>query len=323
VDRVDPYLSFRRHRFVGHRPQLDVTVTTTWAADHRTPHRPDGVGGRGIDQRSGESTVSEVDDISQGLGKEMRGLFAAALALAQLAAQRRAAQVREQAAATGVAEQEARRRFELEQRVAALGIPLPEAGMTPEQVAQAWAQADVARAHAPEVAEFWDGQARAVGVDPDQVRAQWWAEHDQTREDPGVYRVAVAGLGVEGAGAVTDADRALAEDLQAAAGRERRDGQDEIREHHGAEADVDRADNLGARASDLEATAAHEVDTDVGDGASPTSLGAWQQGHPSARLAGKAYGVAPGRGVAPARRRSRSGGAGMAAAKQREHGLDR
>ncbi len=295
--------------------------------------------------------MSEVDDISQGLGKEMRGLFAAALALAQLAAQRRAAQVRDQAAATGVAEAEARRRFEAEQRVAALGIPLPEAGMTPQQVAKAWAQADVARAHAPEVAEFWDGQARAVGVYPDQVRAQWWAEHDQPREDPGAYRVAVAGLGVEGAGAVADADRALAEDLQAAAGRERRDSHDDIREQHGAEADadrastgselrsdaaaevvnaedaaarhVDRADDLGARSSDLEATAAHEVNMEVDDDVSPASPGAWQQGHPSARLAGKSYGVPPGRGAAPARRRSRNGGAGMAAAKQREHGLDR
>jgi len=35
--------------------------------------------------------MSEVDDISQGLSKELRGLFAAALALAQIAAQRRAA----------------------------------------------------------------------------------------------------------------------------------------------------------------------------------------------------------------------------------------
>jgi hypothetical protein len=295
--------------------------------------------------------MSEVDDISQGLGKEMRGLFAAALALAQLAAQRRAAGVREQAAATGVAEAEARRRFEAEQRVAALGIPLPEAGMTPEQVAQAWAQADVARAHAPEVAEFWDDQARSVGVDPDQVRAQWWAEQGQPREDPGAYRVAVAGLGVEGAGAVADADRALAEDLQAAAGRERRDGHDDIRVQHGAETDVDRApagselrsdaaaeavnaedaaarhldraDDLGARSSDLESTAAHEVNMEVDDGVSPASPGAWQQGHPSARLAGKSYGVPPGRGTAPAQRRSRNAGAGMAAAKQREHGLDR
>jgi hypothetical protein len=69
--------------------------------------------------------MSEVDDISQSLGKELRVLFSAALVLAQIAAQRRAAQVREQAAAVGVAEQEARRRFETEQRVAALGIRCP------------------------------------------------------------------------------------------------------------------------------------------------------------------------------------------------------
>ena len=56
--------------------------------------------------------MSEVDGISQGLGKKLRGLFAAALALAQIAAQRRATQVREPAAAVGVAEQKARRRFE-------------------------------------------------------------------------------------------------------------------------------------------------------------------------------------------------------------------
>ncbi len=79
--------------------------------------------------------MSEVDYISQGLGKELRGLFAAALALAQIAAQRRAAQLREQATETGVAEAEARRRFETEQRTAALGIALPEAGMSPQQVA--------------------------------------------------------------------------------------------------------------------------------------------------------------------------------------------
>jgi len=60
--------------------------------------------------------MSEVNDISQSLGKELGVLFSAALALAQIAAQRRAAQLREQAAATGVAEQEARRRFETEQR---------------------------------------------------------------------------------------------------------------------------------------------------------------------------------------------------------------
>jgi len=166
--------------------------------------------------------MSEVDDISQGLSKELRGLFAAALALAQIAAQRRAAQVREQAAAVGVAEQEARRRFEVEQRVAALGIALPEAGMTPQQVAQAWAKAEVARAHAPEVAEFWDQQARTIGVDPEEVRAQWWREHGSTREDPGAYRAAMVGLGAEGAAAVADADRAHAQDLDEAAERERR-----------------------------------------------------------------------------------------------------
>ena len=231
--------------------------------------------------------MSEVDDISQGLGTQLRVLFSAALALAQIAAQRRAAQLREQAAATGVAEQEARRRFETEQRVAALGIPLPEANMTPQQVAQAWAKAEVARAHAPEVAEFWDQQARTVGVDPEGVRAQWWREHTPTREDPGAYRAAVTGLGVEVAAAVADADRAQAQQREEAAERERRAG---------------RADGVESL---------------------PVSPGVWQDGHPPARLAGQSYAVAPGKGTAPARRRSRTSGRGMAAAKQREHGLDR
>jgi len=298
--------------------------------------------------------VSEVDDISQGLGKELRGLFAAALAVAQIAAQRRAAQVRDQAAGMGVAEQEARRRFESEQRVAALNTPLPEAGMTPAQVAQSWAQADIARAHAPEVAEVWDQQARRVGVDPEQVRAQWWREHNTPREEPAAYRVAMTGLGAEGAAAVADADRTHAQDLEEAAERQRRAGRADTRDQVTADAfagrspdgspqqeaatgdaahaeaaaqqHLDRADTLDARAADLEGAAARHEPTAEGDAAQesvPASPGVWQDGHPSARLAGKAYGIAPGKGVTPARRRSRSMGRGMAAAKQREHGLDR
>jgi len=182
--------------------------------------------------------MSEVDDISQSLGKELRVLFSAALALALIAAQRRAAQLREQAAATGVAEQEARRRFETEQRVAALGIALPAANMTPQQVAQAWAKAEVARAHAPEVAEFWDQQARTVGVDPEEVRAQWWREHSSPREDPGTYRAAVAGLGVEVAAAVADADRAQAQQREEAAERERRAGRADTRDARDADTEA-------------------------------------------------------------------------------------
>jgi len=254
-----------------------------------------------------------------------------------------------------VAEQEARRRFEVEQRVAALGIALPEAGMTPQQVAQAWAKAEVARAHAPEVAEFWDQQARTIGVDPEEVRAQWWREHGSTREDPGAYRAAMVGLGAEGAAAVADADRAHAQDLEEAAERERRAGRaddhdqlaadsaagrspegspqqvEAIGDAVQAEADAqqhhDRADTLDARAADVDGDAGRREPSAARDeGAAesvPASPGVWQDGHPSARLAGKSYGVAPGRGTAPARRRSRSGGQGMAAAKQREHGLDR
>ena len=293
--------------------------------------------------------MSEVDDISQGLGKELRVVFSAALAVAQIAAQRRAAQVREQAAATGVAEQEARRRFETEQRVAALGIPLPEAGMTPQPVAQAWAKAEVARAHAPEVAEFWDQQARTVGVDPEEVRAQWWREHSSPREDPGAYRAAVTGLGAEVAAAVADADRAHTQDLEEAAEREHRAGRADTRDARDADteaahAPVDspqredatatavragtdaerhgqRADVFDGRAADLEGGAS--ASGEGGVESFPVSPGVWQDGHPPARLAGQSYAVAPGRGTAPARRRSRSGGQGVAAAKQREHGLDR
>jgi len=291
--------------------------------------------------------MSEVDDISQGLSKELRGVFAAALALAQVAAQRRAAQVREQAAAVGVAEQEARRRFEVEQRVAALGIALPEAGMTPQQVAQAWAKAEVARAHAPEVAEFWDQQARTVGVDPEEVRAQWWREHSSTRADPGAYRAAVTGPGAEVAAAVADADRAQAQQLEEAAEREHRVGRADTRDARDADTEAahapadsrgrqeamavavqarsdaehqDRADALDGRAADLDGdTVRHEPSADAGVEASP---GVWQDGHPPARLAGQSYAVAPGKSTAPARRRSRTSGRGMAAAKQRGHGLD-
>lgn len=253
--------------------------------------------------------MSEVEEISQGLGKELRGLFVAALALAQIAAQRRAAQVREEAAEVGVAQAQARRRFEVEQRTAAVGIALPGAGMSPQQLATSWAQADVARAHAPEVAELWDNQARAVGVDPEQVRAQWWAEQRSRREDPGADRAAIAGLGADGAAAAV-ADRERTQDLQEAGGAQRRgdpldaSGDGRTAECHGTA--------NGLRAGGAE------------DGrVVPASPGAWQEGHPSARLAGKAYGVAPGRGAAPARQRARGGGAAMAAAKQREHGLDR
>jgi len=296
--------------------------------------------------------MSEVDDISQSQGKELRVLFSAALALAQIAAQRRAAQVRDQAAATGVAEQEARRRFETEQRVAALGVALPEAGMTVQQVAESWAKADVARAHAPEVAEFWDQQARTIGVDPEEVRAQWWREQGSPREDPGAYRVALTGFGAEGAAAVADADRARAQDLEQAAERERHAGSADDRDQVAAdtaagrapagsweqeeatgdavqaEADAqqhdDGADTLDARAADIDGTASRiEAGGDGAQQSVPASPGAWQDGHPSARLAGKAYGFPPGKGVTPARRRSRSAGLGMAAAKQREHGLDR
>jgi len=270
--------------------------------------------------------MSEVDDISQSLGKELRVLFSAALALAQIAAQRRAAQLREQAAATGVAEQEARRRFETEQRVAALGIALPEAGMTLQQVAQAWAKAEVARAHAPEVAEFWDQQARTIGVDPEEVRAQWWREHSSPREDPGAYRAAVTGLGADTRDQIT---------ANAAAGRSP-DGSpqhveatgDAVQAETNAEQHYDRADTLNARPADLDGDAARqepgsEIGGDDAEKSVPASPGVWQDGHPSARLAGKAYGVPPGKGTAPAPRRSRSGGRGMATAKQREHGLDR
>jgi len=297
--------------------------------------------------------MSEVDDISQSLGKELRVLFSAALALAQIAAQRRAAQLREQAAATGVAEQEARRRFETEQRVAALGIALPAAGMTPQQVAQAWAKAEVARAHAPEVAEFWDQQARTVGVDPEEVRAQWWREHTPTREDPGAYRAAVAGLGVEVAAAVAEADRAQAQQREEAAERERRAGRADTRDARDAdteaahapadslerqeatagavqaESDAEqhraRADVFDGRAADLDGDAAPSSSAGGEGGVEslPVSPGVWQDGHPPARLAGQSYAVAPGKSTAPARRRSRTSGRGMAAAKQREHGLDR
>ncbi len=248
--------------------------------------------------------MSEVDDISQGLGKELRVVFSAALALAQIAAQRRAAQLREQAAATGVAEQEARRRFETEQRVAALGIALPEAGMTPQQVAQAWAKAEVARAHAPEVAEFWDQQARTVGVDPEEVRAQWWREHSSPREDPGAYRAAVTGFGAEVAAAVADADRAQAQQLEEAAERERRAGRADDHDQLAADSAAgrspegspqqhhDRADTLDARAADVDGDAGRREpsaarDEGAAESAVPASPGVWQDGHPSARLAGK------------------------------------
>jgi len=164
------------------------------------------------------------------------------------------------------------------------------------------------------------------------------------------------GLGAEGAAAVADADRARAQDLEEAAAREgqagRADTRDQVtadsaagRSPEGspqqleatggavqAEADAqqhdDRADTLDARAADVDGDAARrEPGAEVGGAgvqqSVPASLGLWQDGHPSARLAGKAYGVQPGRGTAPARRRSRSAGQGMAAAKQRERGLDR
>ena len=296
--------------------------------------------------------MSDVDDISQGLSREMRGVYAAALALAQLTAQRRAAQVRAQAAQTGVTEREARRRFEVEQRTTALGIALPESGMSPEQLATSWAQADVARAHAPEVAQFWDARARAAGVDPEQVRAQWWREQGAARqENPSAYQAAVNGLGREGTGLVADADRTRAEDLQAAADQERREGDTEIDHQRDAEAEadrspdgspaheeatasahvaqdaaehhLDRADTFDKHSEDVKATAAHQPSTETELGAPPASPGAWQQGHPSARLAGQAYGVPPGRGAAAGRRPSRGGGRGLSTAKQREHGLDR
>ncbi len=221
-----------------------------------------------------------------------------------------------------------------------------------KQVAESWAKAEVARAHAPEVAEFWDQQARTIGVDPEQVRAQWWREHSSPREDPGAYRAALTGLGAEAAAAVADVDRAQAQDLEQAAERERHAGSADDRDQVAAdtaagrapagsweqeeatgdavqaEADAqqhdDWADTLDARAADIDGTASRiEAGGDGAQQSVPALPGAWQDGHPSARLAGKAYGFPPGKGVTPARRRSRSAGLGMAAAKQREHGLDR
>lgn len=289
--------------------------------------------------------MSEVDEVSQGLGKELRGAFAAALALAQLVAQRRASRLRVQAEQTGELEGEARRRFEVEQRTQALGIPLPTADMSPQQLAESWAKAEVARSQAPEVAEFWDARARAAGVEPADVREQWWHQQQAPAgEDPAVFTAAVAGLGAEGAAAAADTDRARAEDLQLAADREtaagdraaadradaERDaavaqpGSDEEQQTQvravDAETEVDQRDTTAGRlADDSEHLQASAVEHEV----AATSPGVWQDGHPPARLAGQAYGVRPGRGASTGRSTSRSSGRGLAAAKQREHGLDR
>ncbi len=194
-----------------------------------------------------------------------------------------------------------------------------------------------------------------MGVDPEEVRAQWWREQGTPREDPAAYRVALTGLGAEGAAAaVAAADRAQAEDLEQAVERERRAGGADVRDElaadtaaasapagsreqeqeqatgaaaqaeAGAQRHDGRADTLDARAADVDGTASRiEAGGAEDERAVPASPGVWQDGHPSARLAGKAYGVPLGRGTTPARRRSRGGGQGMAAAKQRKHGLDR
>ncbi len=85
----------------------------------------------------------------------------------------------------------------------------------------------------------------------------------------------------------------------------------------------------GGRAGPDEGQATDDERDDVDAGVGETTGGRLRDhvglgdGHPSARLAGKAYGVPPGKGTAPARRRSRTSGRGMAAAKQRGHGRDR
>ncbi len=301
--------------------------------------------------------MSEVDEVSAGLGKEVRAVFAAALALAQLAAQRHASQVREQAARTGEAEVEARRRFGAEQRMAALGIPAPQTGMDPREVATEWAKAEAARAHAPEVADVWDRKAREVGVDPDAVRDQWWRQQEQAgrarAERPEVFNTALAGLGMETAGAIADADRAQAEDLEQGARREQDAAAAHTRDVAGADRDAaqaqpgseqqhdatanavsserdagthhDRADNLHVGAEDLRAHAedVEEAGPPAGAETVPAQPGVWQDGHPPARLAGKAYGVELGRGTRTAKQRGRSNGRAMTAARQREHGLGR
>jgi len=85
-----------------------------------------------------------------------------------------------------------------------------------------------------------------------------------------------------------------------------------------------RADVFDGPAADLDGDAAPSASAGGEGGVEslPVSPGVWQDGHPPARLAGQSYAVAPGKGTAPARQRSRTSGRGMAAAKQRGHGLD-
>lgn len=239
-------------------------------------------------------TINEVDHITGGMGRELRAVLSAALALAQLQAQRRARATEEQARQAGATQEQVVARVAAERQLHAARIPSPaevrERGV--DEQARGWAEATAHRDVAPGRAREWDEDLRVMGVDSDRIRdtSDWLAAQAERRAetmDTGaeLHDVAAANLLIAG-----DRESDREHDPHRAQGQSEQQGREEQAEHHAAAA-TDHAD------AGQEARAAHAdemnaaVERQQGQSEAAALSDTWADGAPPAQLAGKAHPV--------------------------------
>ncbi len=237
-------------------------------------------------------TSNEVDHATGGMGRELRAVLSAALALAQLQAQRRARATEDQARRAEATQAQVAERVAAERKLHAARIPSPnqarERGV--DEQARAWAEATAHRDVVPERAREWDADLRAIGVDPDRIRdtSDWLAAQADKRAQ-----------GMDNMAELHD----LTEATLVMAGDRESDREHEPRREQGQseqQAEMERAEHHGAATTNYadagqEARAAHadEMNADAerqqgrNDAAALTDR--WANGEPAAQLAGKAH----------------------------------
>jgi hypothetical protein len=239
-------------------------------------------------------TINEVDHITGGIGRDLRAVLSAALALAQLQAQRRARATEELTRQAQGTEREVTQRVVAERQLHAARIPSPtearERGV--EEQARAWAEASAHRDVAPERAREWDADLRAMGVDPDRIRdtSDWLAAQAERRAETmdtaaELHDVAAADLLIAG-----DRESDREHDPRRARGQSEQQALAEQAEHHAAATtDYDAAgkEARAAHADDMNATAERQQ----GQSEAAALSDRWDDGAPPAQLAGKAHPV--------------------------------
>jgi hypothetical protein len=239
-------------------------------------------------------TINEVDHITGGMGRELRAVLSAALALAQLQAQRRARATEEHARQAEATQEQVVARVAAERQLHAARIPSPaqarERGV--DEQARAWAEASAHRDVAPERAREWDEDLRAMGVDPDRIRdtADWLAAQAERRAETmdtaaELHDAAAANLLIAG-----DRESDREHDPHRGQGHSEQQGREEHAEHHAAAA-TDHAD------AGQEARAVHTGEMNAvaerqqGQSEAAALSDRWADGAPPAQVAGKAHPV--------------------------------